>query len=261
MDLWKNLDKITSQLKDCPTKVLMLDFDGTLTPIIKSPNQVKLSKAMKNLLIKLSKKEGFYLAILSGRKLKDLKKRVNLQNIIYAGNHGLEGEIFSEKYLFPVPDKVLGTLGKIKKQLNQITDKFKGTFIEDKGLTLSFHYRLADKHQTQEIKLLINQILKAYISDGLISVIAGKKVIDITPNVNWSKGDFATLVIKKITDRTKNRPVAIVIGDDTTDESVFRKLKRGITVKVDRNLRSNAKYSLKNTKEVYRFLSLISNRI
>lgn len=42
MNLWKNLDKITARLKNCPTKVLMLDFDGTLTPIIKSPSKVRL---------------------------------------------------------------------------------------------------------------------------------------------------------------------------------------------------------------------------
>lgn len=258
MNLWKNLDKITARLKDCPIKVLMLDFDGTLTPIIKSPSKVRLSKTMRNLLSKLSKKEGFYLAILSGRQLRDLKKRVNLQNVIYAGNHGLEGEIFSEKYLFPVPDKVLGTIGKIKKQLNQITDKFKGTFIEDKGLTLSFHYRLADRGQTPKIKLLINQMLNPFITSELTSVIMGKKVIDITPNVNWSKGHFAEMVIKKITDRTKNHPTAIIIGDDTTDENVFQKLKNQITITVGKKHQSKAKYYLKNPSEVVKFLQLLN---
>lgn len=258
MDLWKDLDKITALFKKSPVKILMLDFDGTLTPIVKSPNQVKLSKAMKNLLIKLSKKEGFYLAILSGRQLKDLKKRVNLQNIIYAGNHGLEGEIFGEKYLFPVPNKALWALGKIREHLNQITDKSKGTFIEDKNLTLSFHYRSADRQQIPEIKLLINQTLKPYIMDGLVSAIAGKAVIDITPDVNWSKGHFAALIIKKIAERTKTHPVAIVIGDDTTDEDIFQKLKNQITITVGEKHQSKAKYYLKNPLEVVKFLQLLN---
>lgn len=258
MDLWQNLDKITALFKQSPIKILMLDFDGTLTPIVKSPDQAKLSTTMKNLLVKLSQKEGFYLAILSGRRLEDLKKKVNLKNIIYAGNHGLEGEIFGEKYLFPVPSKALWTLGKIKEQLNQITDKFKETFIEDKDLTLSFHYRLADQQQIPKIKLLINQMLKPYITDRSVSVIAGKKVIDITPNVNWGKGDFAALVIKKISDRTKNHPVAIVIGDDTTDENVFHKLKNQITITVGEKRQSNARYFLKNPNEVVKLLQLLN---
>src|SRR3989338_6381762 len=103
MDLWKNLDKITAQLQNSPVKALMLDFDGTLTSIVKSPQAARLSIVMRNLLRKLSKKEGFYLTIISGRSLKDLKKKVNLSNIIYSGNHGLEGEILKEKYLFPIP--------------------------------------------------------------------------------------------------------------------------------------------------------------
>lgn len=258
MDLWKDLDKITAFFQRNPVKILILDFDGTLTPIVNSPNQVKLSKETKDLLIKLSEKEDFYLTILSGRKLKDLKERVNLPNIIYAGNHGLEGEIFGEKYLFPVPSKMLWALGKIQKQLHQITGRFKGTFIEDKSLTLSFHYRLADKHQTPEIKLLIDHIVKPYMNNGSVSVIAGKKVIDITPNINWSKGHFANLIIKKITDRTKNHPVSIVIGDDKTDEDVFRILKNDVTIKVGKNHKSAAKYSLKNTKEVFTFLEWIN---
>ena len=58
MDLWKNLDKITAQLQKSSVKVLMLDFDGTLTPIVKSPQAENLSIEMRNLLRKLSKKEG-----------------------------------------------------------------------------------------------------------------------------------------------------------------------------------------------------------
>lgn len=261
MNLWKNLDKITARLKDCPTKVLMLDFDGTLTPIIKSPSKVRLSKTMRNLLSKLSKKEGFYLAILSGRSFENLKKKVNLKNIIYAGNHGLEGEIFGKKYLFPVPGKISKTIGKIKKQLKPITSQFKGTLIEDKGLTLSFHYRLAIPHQIPEIKLLINQILKPYLGDRLISVILGKKVINITPNVNWNKGHFAEMIIKKITALAGKRPAVIAIGDDTTDEDVFKMLKKGVTIRVGKNHKSDAKYSLKNTKEVFTFLKWTNKKL
>lgn len=261
MNLWKNLDKITAQLKSSPIKILILDFDGTLTPIVKTPDQVKLSKTMKNLLIKLCNKKGFYLAILSGRELKDLKKRVNLKNIIYSGNHGLEGDIFGEKYLFPISNKALLTLGKIQEQLNKIFDKFKGTFIEDKGLTLSFHYRLVKKQQIPEIKLLISQILKPFMNEGSVSVIADKKVIEVTPQVNWSKGDFAALIIKKLTERMETYPTAIVIGDDTTDENVFQKLENMITITVGKKYQSKAKYYIKDTGEVFQFLKWVNSEV
>ena len=253
MNLWKHSDKITDQLQKASAKVLMLDFDGTLTPIVKSPQAAKLSIVMRNLLRKLSKKEGFYLTIISGRSLKDLKKKVNLSNIIYSGNHGLEGEILKEKYLFPISDKTLAALKIIREKLDQITVQYKGVFIEDKRLVLSFHYRMAGEG-APEVKLAFKKIVKPYVKDKLISIVAGKMVFSIRPEVDWNKGSFAKLVIDKIRRRIKVSPVAIFIGDDTTDEDVFRELEKGITVKVGKSGQSKAKYRLENTYDVFKFI-------
>lgn len=253
MNLWKNLDKITDQLQNSPVTVLMLDFDGTLAPIVKNPQATKLPGETKKLLIKLSKKQGFYLAIISGRSLKDLKKKVGLNSIIYGGNHGLEGEILKEKYCFSVPDKTFAALKVIRQQLHQITDQYTGVFIEDKRLVLSFHYRMA-REKAPEVKLAVKEVLKPFIQDKVISITAGKMVFDICPKVDWNKGSFAKLIINKIRAQTKKSPLVIFIGDDTTDEDVFRVLKNGITVKVDKNRNSGAQYSLKDTNEVFIFL-------
>ena len=257
MYLWKNLDKITTQLQNSPTRVLMLDFDGTLTPIVKSPKAAKLSRKVKNLLVKLSKKEGLYLAIISGRSLGDLKKKVNLSNIIYSGNHGLEGEILKEKYCFPISDKTLMALKIIRKQLNQIAGQYKGVFIEDKRLILSFHYRMAED-KIPEVKSAFQRVVKPYAQDRLISIIAGKMVFSVRPEVDWNKGSFAKLVINKIQMRTKTTPVSIFIGDDATDEDIFRKLEKGITVKVGKDEQSKAKYWLEDTDNVFKFLEWIN---
>jgi len=256
MNLWKNLDKITAQLQKSPTKVLMLDFDGTLTPIVKSPEAAKLSIDMKNLLRKLSQKQGLYLAIISGRSLKDLKKKVGFDDIVYSGNHGLEGEILKEKYCFPISNKILAAFKIIKEKLNQIADQYRGVYIEDKKLVLSFHYRTAG--EKPKIKSAFQKVVKHYVQDRLISVIAGKMVFSIRPEVNWNKGSFAKLVIDKIQRQTKTAPVAIFIGDDTTDEDIFLTLKNGITVKVGKDGESKAKYRLENTDAVFKFLEWIN---
>lgn len=238
-------------------KLLLLDFDGTLTPIVKTPDDAKLPANTKKLLKKLSGKEGIYIAIISGRKLDDIKEKIGLSNIMYGGNHGLEGEILGEKYSFPIPDKMLLALKETGKQLDKIAGQFKGTSIEDKGLTLSFHYRLIDEKLIPEIKLLINKVLEPYISNKLIASTSGKKVIDITPNVNWNKGDFAALVIKKITEKIKTRPEIIVIGDDTTDENIFKKFKEEICIKVGTGANSKARHILKDTRDVFGLLEYL----
>lgn len=258
MNLWKNLSKITALLKNTPAIVLMLDFDGTLTPIANSPDKARLPKKVKNLLISLSQKEGFYPVVISGRSLKDLRKKVNLKNIIYAGNHGLEGEILGAKYSFPISEEELTDLRNIRKQLNIITDQYKNVFIEDKKLSLGLHYRLADKQCIPAIKLLLEKILQPFIKNKSISIITGKMVFDILPTTNWNKGSFAKLAIDKIRAKTKTTPVAIFIGDDITDEDVFQEVEKGITIRVGRERKSNAKYRLAGIKEVSRFLEWVN---
>lgn len=241
--------------------LLLLDFDGTLSPIAKFPDEAKLLPATKKLLQQLSKKPEVYLAVISGRKLDDIKIRVGLADIIYGGNHGLEGEFFGEKYSFPIPNKKLQTLKRIKEQLNQIFTNFNGVLIEDKDLTLSLHYRLAEEPRIPEIKLLINQILKPYIADGLVSVFPGAKVINITPNVKWNKGDFAALIIKKIKLYKNKCPIVIAIGDDRTDEDIFQELNHSITVTIGKKENSKAKYHLNNPKDTTTFLRMLHSLV
>lgn len=241
--------------------LLLLDFDGTLVPITRFPQTVELPLTTKNLLQKLSRKKGIYLAISSGRKLTDIKARIDLPDIIYGGNHGLEGEIFGEKYSFPIPDKILRNLRTIKEQLDKIAAKFNGVLVEDKELTLSFHYRSVNKQQIPEIKLLFNLILKPYIAGKSIFVRTGKEVFDIMPNLNWNKGNFADLIVKKINMLTNKRPTVIAVGDDLTDENVFQKLKNCISITIGKKKNSSAGYYLNNSEDLIHFLDLFNNLV
>ena len=221
MDLWKDSDKIIAFLKSSPVRILILDFDGTLAPIVNTPEEASLSREMKNALEGLSSKKDLYLAILSGRSLEDLKKKVNIKNIIYGGTHGLEGEILHEKYVFPVCEDTLSVLKVIQKELRKTTALFKGVLIEDKKTVLSFHYRLAGK-QIPDVEVLFNKVLEPYIRGQLISIVKGKMVFDIYPDVNWNKGSFAKLIIERVKAKSGVTPTVLFIGDDTTDEDVFR---------------------------------------
>lgn len=259
MDLWKHLNQITAFLKKNPVKILMLDFDGTLTPIIGYPPNAKLSIETKNLLQKLSKKHNLFLAIISGRELVFIKKRVRLPNIIYGGNHGLEGEIFGEKYSFPIPKNMLTALKNIRKQLNRIKGQIQETYIEDKKLSLSVHYRQVDKDLLPKVQLMLKEILELYVKKGLISIVKGRRVIEISPKVNWNKGNFAKMIFNRISKQAKIKPAVIFIGDCTTDEDIFRKFKNDITIKVGPDTLSSAKYGLGNIGEVFAFLEWLSD--
>ncbi len=98
--LYKDWNRIESRFKKA-TVPLFLDYDGTLTPIVDHPDRAVLSEQMKNVLISLSNLPGIRMAVVSGRSLSDLKKRIGIKKIVYVGNHGLEIEGPHFKYTPP----------------------------------------------------------------------------------------------------------------------------------------------------------------
>lgn len=253
--LWQDIEKITPLLKNDRPKVLFLDFDGTLAPIAKSPQLANISKTTRKLLQSLCQKPQFFVAIISGRRLEDLKNKVGIKDIIYASKHGFKGKIRDKKYIYPVKAGQLKEILKIKSELQKLAGQFAGAFVEDKKIMLAFHFRMVAKQQIRQLKIYLRKILKNFTGNGLISTISGKKVLEILPKVNWNKGYFADMVMKKIALKTKKKPIGIVIGDDQTDEHAFQKLNNEITITVGRKLKSKAKYYLKDPDDVINFLS------
>jgi trehalose 6-phosphate phosphatase len=228
--------------------LLFLDYDGTLTPIVRRPSMAHLSAARKNILRKLARHPGVELAVISGRKLSNLKKQVGIPHIIYVGNHGFEIEIGGEKIVHPGAKKFAVELKKIRARLERMI-KVKGAWVEDKGLTLSLHYRVVAENR---IKLLRNMFFRLMGPwEKKVRITHGKKVFEIRPAFDWDKGKAVKWLIRKVGE-TKHFPV--YIGDDLTDEDVFRVLRnRGETVKVGKG-KTAAAGRLKDIREVYRYL-------
>ncbi|MBI2019789.1 trehalose-phosphatase [Candidatus Daviesbacteria bacterium] len=256
--LWNDLNKITALLKSNSPKLILLDFDGTLAPIVKRPDQAKLPPETKQILLNLSKNQNFYLGIISGRELSDIKAKIGIPNIIYAGNHGLQGNFFGKKFLHPAAEKAVPVIKKIRLKTKQIAEKYGGVLIEDKKIALGFHYRMAEQSKAKEIKSALDEVIKPFLDNKLISQVSGKKEVDILPKAEWNKGDFAKLIMGEIYSKTKSHPVVVVIGDDTTDENAFGDFKNDITVVVGKNSKSQAKYYLKNINDVSIFLKKIN---
>lgn len=233
---------------------LFLDYDGTLTPIVDSPDKAVLSKETKKSLIKLVRNPKFKIAIISGRSLKDIKKKVGIPGIIYSGNHGLEIEGPTIKYENNISVEYLTILNEIRPILRDSLSHFKGVINEDKKMTLSIHYRLAEKKIIPQIKTVIQQNISYYLRGKKINIREGKMVLEITPNVEWDKGR-AVLWILNHPGISENNFYPLYFGDDLTDEDAFRALKSyGITILVGKKKKSNAQYFLNDVLEVDKFL-------
>jgi trehalose 6-phosphate phosphatase len=254
---WNSLKKTLNNKKI----VLFLDYDGTLAPLAETPARALMTLKTKKLLKKLSRLSRCRLAIISGRSLKDLKKMVGIDGITYVGNHGLEMEGPGIKFGCPVTRSHKATLRHIKNELKAKLSSFIGVFVEDKGLTLSIHYRRVDKKQLRRLKKLFHEIIFPYTIRDKIRISRGKKVFEIRPPIAWDKGRVALWLLNRWKLSLKDKKiVSFYIGDDITDEDAFEALgDAGIAIFVGKPKKSYAKYYLRDTEEVKKFISDIAD--
>ena len=253
--LFAQWDKLKDKLNN-KVILLFLDYDGTLTPITETPDKAVISQNIKDLLAKLSTSHHCRVAIISGRSLSDIKALVGLKDIIYAGNHGLEIEGQKIRFESQVSPRLKSVIRHIHEDAVSKFSKIKGVLIENKGLTISVHYRLADEKDMQEILSIFKEITDPYIVRGKIKINAGKKVYEIKPPVMWDKGKVVLwLLARQQFLLGKNKILPVYIGDDVTDEDAFKALKKkGLTIFVGEHGNLEAQYYLKTTEEVTEFL-------
>lgn len=229
--------------------LLLLDYDGTLTPIVNRPELAKLSSYRRGILRRLSRSSKIKMAVISGRRLSDVKKLVGISRIIYVGNHGFEIEVRGKSFVFPAARRFIPVLKRIKAELARKV-KVKGVLIEDKEFTLSIHYRLVAKRDLTLIRRLFKEVMKSWKKK--VRITQGNKVIEIRPPFDWDKGHAVKWIISRL--RLKSH-LPVYIGDDRTDEDAFRVLKkRGITILAGEETKTAADYCLGNVDKVYQFL-------
>lgn len=254
---WKGVEKSTNK----KFIYLFLDYDGTLSPIAQVPDKAVISDRTKGLLYKLSKRPNCKIAIVSGRALNDISRRVGLKNIVYAGNHGFEIKGPKIKFKVPVSSRYRRVVEEIKSRLEKSLSSFKGVLIEDKGFCLVVHYRLADENDVPAIEseFYVSTFLDEFRNN--IRVRSGKMSREIRPPMLWDKGVAVLWLLDRQSSLMRDKKMEVLpvyIGDDVTDEDAFQALRnRGLTIFVGKPKNTTARFYVKNTTEVIRFLEMI----
>lgn len=253
--LFKDWEKIFSKIKISRRIFFFLDYDGTLTSIVSRPEAATISPAVRRVIEKLKSHPRFKVAIISGRSLKDIKKMVGVKGIIYAANHGLEIQYGDKRLEKPAAFSSRPLLQRIRLLLEVALKDIKGTIVEDKGSTLSVHFRMAKSKDRGKIKNTFNKILRPYIDSESLKVTSGKMVLEVRPVVEWDKGQAVLKILGK-----KTGTLPIYLGDDITDEDAFRAIKgKGISVFVGRPKKGVcADYFLRDPRETAMFIEKCS---
>jgi trehalose 6-phosphate phosphatase len=199
--------------------VLLLDFDGTLAPIVDRPELAGMPERTRRALERLMAMDGVTVAVVSGRGLADVRVRAAIAGIAYAGNHGMEIEGAGLHRIHPQAAAARPELEAVAAVIEPALEGIDGAFLEDKGLTLSIHYRLAPDH-AEEVREIV---LEAVGGRAGLAVTEGKMVIEVRPRVEWHKGRAVLFLLEQM-QPPKDAPV-LYLGDDRTDEDAFRALQ------------------------------------
>ncbi len=242
--------------------MLLCDYDGTLTPIVERPEMANLADSTRRTLRELSRRRRFTVGIISGRAIADLRDKVALDGIIYAGNHGMEIVGPGINLVTPLADEIRPILRVLHQVLDRTLGRFSGVLVENKGLSLSVHYRMVDEGRTGDVKREFERIVGGIRAIGKVRTTAGKKVLEVRPSGAWDKGKAVSMLMKRFgRGGWSSGLVPIYLGDDLTDEDGFRVVEKygnGVSVLVGEPKHGScARYFLNNPAEVEIFLETL----
>lgn len=236
---------------------LFLDYDGTLTPIVRRPEEATLSDEMRSLLSELA--GHCTLAVVSGRDRKNAEKMVQLDNVVYAGSHGFDirgpdGLRMQQEGA----QHALGALDQAEEELRRRIASVEGAHVERKKFAIAIHYReVEDEEKVRHMEQVVDEVVREH--PGLRKR-GGKKIFELQPDVEWDKGQ-AVLWLTEALGLDHPGVFVIYIGDDVTDEDAFGVLRsggKGIGIRVAEPASdTQAQYYLRDCGEVKDFLQML----
>jgi trehalose-phosphatase len=246
------VEGICARLNDSDRVLVALDYDGTLAPIAETPDAARLPSKTVDVLTELEASDRFVVAVVSGRSLADLKRRMPL-DVVYAGNHGLEIEGAGISFVHP---EAAAAREAIDQACWDLTAAFEGVppvTVERKDLSATVHYRQAPADLTSWIEATVNAIVRPYLSK--IFVGPALEACEIRPRLQWNKGSAVRYLLGKIDAAS---PALVCAGDDATDEDMFDILRWEISIKVGSPRNTKARFYVSGVPELLDFLTVLA---
>jgi trehalose-phosphatase len=238
--------------------LLMTDYDGTLTPIVDDPADAILAEETREQLLRIARSSRGSVAVISGRGLEDLKTRVAIPEVIYAGCHGLEIE--GPGLAFRHPDALAqqSMLWAVGEELSRRAPTVTGMRIEAKGLAVAVHYRHVAPDEIRRVEIELARAIRE--QGSCLKIFHGTKVIEVLPQVAWTKGECARWIQEHVLPSGSGPALWLYLGDDWTDEHAFEVLSGlALTIRVgDTVPASKAAYRLRDVGEVRELLGALA---
>lgn len=227
-------------------RLIMLDYDGTLAAFRRDPEKASPTTELKNMLRKLCDDERNTVVINSGRDHRTLDKWLGDLPLSFAAEHGAfykENGVWHENVEPQAWDERLMSI------LREFEDKTPNSRLEVKATAVAWHYRKVDNWIGMFRAQQLMHALIPICSQNNLQIMRGNKIVEVKPT-EYSKGSEVQRILNQ-----RSYDFILAIGDDVTDEDMFRALpKEAVTIKVGYAC-DDARYNLLEQKDVLPFLN------
>ncbi|HEX7087928.1 MAG TPA: bifunctional alpha,alpha-trehalose-phosphate synthase (UDP-forming)/trehalose-phosphatase [Vicinamibacterales bacterium] len=250
-----SLDVALKRAREAPSIRLLVDYDGTLVPLARTPEEASPDPDLLRLLERLAVTPGIELELVSGRPKDTLAEWLDDIPVSVWAEHGLWHRRGPESPWEATATPPADWTSRLLPILEQYTQATPGSRVEVKTASAAWHYREADpefgRRQAHELRMLLGDAL----SNQPFEVLEGKKVIEVR-----LRGVSKAIVAQRIQSELNEGTALIAIGDDRTDEDLFRALpESALTIAVGhRALR--ARYWVKDYRDVRRLLRTVAGQ-
>ncbi len=244
-DALRHWEEVRGKLRSKKSVLWFFDLDGTLAPIERRPELIQVSASVRQHLSAMARRYPKRVGVLSGRSVDDARRNVHVRGLFYSGTHGLEIRGHGLHRDHPAAGtwkKKLQIFAKLWEPYLQLVP---GMWLEKKVYARCLHYRETDQQYAAPLERMLQNFKSAARKEGF-RVLEGLKSVEVLPKVRWDKGEAARWLMQKTGARKM-----FFIGDDTTDEAVFKGLGPAhVTIRVGKSDASRAGYYITNQKAV-----------
>lgn len=242
--LTPNIQKVLLEdFREASQRILFLDYDGTLAPFTKIPKDAKPTPELFEILDQLHQLPDTKLIIITGRDKKTFEEWFGHKNYTLITEHGawLKESDKNWELMEMVNNSWFDSIAPI---LETFTDRTPGSLIEEKNYSLAWHYRNVDPDLGKKRAVEVKTTIQHLIANHNLEILDGDKVLEIKVS-GVNKGKSAAKMLMN-----KQYDFIFAIGDDWTDEFMFRELPdTTYSIKVGHK-KTEARFFVEGTNEV-----------
>ena len=224
-------------------RCLLLDYDGTLVPFTRIPSEAAPDSAVRDLLVRLAADPKNHVVIISGRDVSSLDRWLGNLPISLVAEHGASSKLRNGAW-----QQMVSVSDLWKEEIRRVMQLFvlrcAGSFVEEKTNTIAWHYRNTQTglgfSRSRELLNTLSQLTQ----NTTLQVIDGNKVVEVRI-AGFDKGTTALKILNE-----QDPDFVLCMGDDTTDEDMFKALEgEAYTIKINTGA-SAAQYTILSQQRV-----------